>query len=78
MGGLETTAHSLSFALYCVAANPAVQQRILQELTQCKMLDHCCQEPVQLSFEMLGQMNYLEAVLKETMRLYPAVAGFPR
>ena len=78
MGGLETTAHSLSFTLYCIAAHPAVQHQIMQELIQCKVLEHCCQDPVRLKFEMLGQLSYLEAVLKETMRLYPAVAGFPR
>ena len=78
MGGLETTAHSLSFTLYCIATHPGVQHQIMEELIQLKLSKHCCQDPVRLNFEMLGQLSYLEAVLKETMRLYPAVAGFPR
>lgn len=75
MGGLETTAHSLSFTLYCIASNPAVQQKIVQELIEYNLIG---ENPSALTYEHLAHMNYLNAVLKESMRLYPAVAGFPR
>ena len=78
MGGLETTAHSLSYTLYCIAANPAVQKKILQELIQNDLMPKASPSPSLLKYDHLTQLRYLDAVLKESMRMYPAVAGFPR
>ncbi len=78
MGGLETTAHSLSFTLYCIAKNPAVQQRIVQELISKNLITTSRHPPSMLTFDHLTQLRYIDAVLKESMRMYPAVAGFPR
>ena len=82
MGGLETTAHSLSFTLYCIAGNPEVQEGIIQELIQNNLIPSggvCADSstPV-LQYEHLTHLRYLDAVLKESMRMYPAVTGFPR
>ena len=78
MGGLETTAHSLSYTLYCIATHPEVQAEILQELIQIKLIPKTGPRPSQLKHHHLTQLRYLDAVLKESMRMYPAVAGFPR
>lgn len=78
MGGLETTAHSLSFTLYCIATNPGVQEAILQELIQNNLIPTAGLSPAMLQFDNLIQLRYLDAVLKESMRMYPVVTGFPR
>ena len=78
MGGLETTAHSLSFTLYCIAANPGVQEGIMQELIQNKLISSADFSLPVLQHDHLNQLKYLDAVLKESMRMYPAVTGFPR
>lgn len=38
MGGFETTAHSLSFTLFCIATSPGVQDKIVAELAQHRLL----------------------------------------
>ena len=78
MGGLETTAHTLSFTLYCIAANPIVQQHIVQELLAHNLLQSAKHEPLDLTFDRLAQLLYVDAVLKEAMRMFSVVAGFPR
>lgn len=78
MGGLETTAHTLSFTLYCIAANPIVQQHIVQELLAHNLLRSTKHEPLDLTFDRLAQLLYVDAVLKEAMRMFSVVAGFPR
>ena len=78
MGGLETTAHTLSFTLYCIAANPIVQQNIVQELLAHNLLQSAKHEPLDLTFDRLAQLLYIDAVLKEAMRMFSVVAGFPR
>ena len=78
MGGLETTAHTLSFTLYCIASNPKVQQHIVQELLTHNLIQDTGCEPSHLTFDHLAQLPYIDAVLKEAMRMYPVVAGFPR
>ena len=78
MGGLETTAHSLSFTLYCIATNPGVQEAIMRELIQNNLIPTAGSCFPLLQYDHLIQLRYLDAVLKESMRMYPAVTGFPR
>ena len=78
MGGLETTAHTLSFTFYCIASNPIVQQHIVQELVTHNLIGSAEHEPSALTFDQLAQLSYIDAVLREAMRMYSVVAGFPR
>ena len=79
MGGFETTAHTLSFTLYCIAAHAEVQDRIAAELQQLGLLPSAGGQAARnLQFEDLHQLTYLDSVLRESMRMFPVVAGFPR
>ncbi|MBE9076742.1 cytochrome P450 [Romeria aff. gracilis LEGE 07310] len=70
VAGHETTASALAWALYWTAALPAVQQRLQQELRDRP-------NPDELSG--LSQLPYLNAVCKETLRIYPiAMFAFAR
>lgn len=64
VAGHETTANSLSWMLYLLAEHKAVAQKLSAEIEQ-QLGD------APLSFEALMKMPYLNAVILETMRLYP-------
>ncbi len=80
MGGFETTAHTLSFTVFCIANSLEVQDRITAELTSLGLLrgHDGKSESRGLQFEDLSELSYLDSVLKESMRMFPVVAGFPR
>ena len=78
MAGYETTAHTLSFTMHCIASNPNVQRRIYNEMQEHKLLDKCGNTIRNVEYEDLPALRYLSAVLKESMRILPVVAAFPR
>lgn len=78
MAGYETTAHTLSFTLYNIAAHAHVQDFIVEELLSCGLLSDDGLPGREPQFEDLKNLTYLNAVLKESMRMYPVVAAFPR
>ena len=69
--GHETTALTLTFALYLIANAPDVQDRLVREV-----LDVCGDRPIDAA--MVDDLVYHEQVIKEAMRLYPPVALIDR
>ncbi|KAI0356004.1 cytochrome P450 [Trametes cingulata] len=63
MVGHETTAGSLSFTLLELARNPEVQQRLREEIRTAGR---------DLSYDDIQRLEYLDAVVKEGLRLHPA------
>ncbi|GLH04907.1 Cytochrome P450 4C1 [Gryllus bimaculatus] len=66
---IDTTEAALSFAIYLLACHPDVQEELLEELKS--VFDWS--QPLQPSIQQLGELKYLEMVIKETLRLYPPV-----
>ncbi|NWL01037.1 cytochrome P450 [Flavobacterium collinsii] len=64
IAGHETTANALTFTLYLLGNNPEVQQKVLEEIL---MIESETYDVV----EQLQKMTYTNAVLNESMRLYP-------
>lgn len=64
LAGHETTALSLSWALYLLSLNPHAEQKLHQELQQ--VLNGRIPEARDMP-----QLTYTEKIIKETMRLYP-------
>ncbi|XP_070340406.1 cytochrome P450 3A12-like [Equus asinus] len=66
--GYETTSTSLSFLMYLLATHPDVQQKLQKEI------DVTFPNKVPPTYDALLQMDYLDMVLNESLRLFP-VAG---
>ncbi|TDL26294.1 cytochrome P450 [Rickenella mellea] len=64
MAGHETTAAALNFALMHLARYPQTQQKLRDEIKQ-SMDAH--------SYDAIQKLEYLDAVTKETLRLFPSV-----
>ncbi|RDD37243.1 Cytochrome P450 3A24 [Trichoplax sp. H2] len=65
--GYETTANTLAFACYLLAINPNVQKKLLEEI------DTICPAIGGISYDALFDLQYLEMVIAETLRMYPPV-----
>ncbi|KAM0493214.1 hypothetical protein ACHAP8_009395 [Fusarium lateritium] len=68
--GSDTTAISLSAIMYFLMTNPKVADKLREEVA-----DHQSRavHPHRLSFKETQEMQYLQAVVKEALRLHPAV-----
>lgn len=63
--GHDTTSAAISFAIYLISKHPECQQKAYEEAIQCIGKES---EP----------MPYVEAVIKEALRLYPPVPIYSR
>ena len=72
VGGIFTVSNTLSFLFHHLAANPEIQQKLYKEVDQV-MADN-----EQLTPEMLANMPYLKACVKECFRLSSPVPGIMR
>mmetsp|Transcript_102457 Transcript_102457/g.181990 ORF Transcript_102457/g.181990 Transcript_102457/m.181990 type:complete len:517 (-) Transcript_102457:50-1600(-) len=72
LAGRDTTAQALSWAIYCISGHPEVEQKIMQELHDVlgKQGEAEVDGP---SYEQVSKLAYLQAVVQESLRLYPSV-----
>ncbi|KAK7618495.1 cytochrome P450 [Phyllosticta citricarpa] len=63
LGGHETTANTLSFAFFLLAAFPTVQDWLFEDL-----------DGIELDYESFPRLERCMAVMLETLRLFPTVA----
>ena len=71
LAGHETTANALTWALFLLAQQPALQDELAAEAGAA--LSGAADRP-----EVIGKLPKLRAVLDETLRLYPSVPRFDR
>jgi cytochrome P450 len=64
IAGHETTANALTFTLYLLAKNSDIQQKVFDEIIEIESQTNDLVEQLQ-------KMTYTNAVLNESMRLYP-------
>ena len=65
--GIDTASHTSCFAMYHLARNPCVQDRLVQEITGQLSSDLSAR----VTRKTLDKMPYLKAVLKEVLRMNP-------
>ncbi|XP_053694786.1 probable cytochrome P450 28a5 [Sabethes cyaneus] len=66
--GFETSSVAISFALYELARNPAIQKRLREELQRAPVDNGL------ISYDILQELPYLDQVLSEVLRLWPPAA----
>lgn len=74
MAGRDSTAQTLSWFFYCISQNPSVEKALVKELkVNCPALFDSCATLDERALENVHHLVYLEAAIKETLRLYPPV-----
>ncbi|XP_035774131.1 cytochrome P450 6a22-like [Anopheles albimanus] len=68
IAGFETSATLLNFALYELARDASVQKRLRSAIQRA--LD---ETDGQLNYDMVMSLDYLDQIIKETLRMYPPV-----
>lgn len=70
--GYETTSSSLTFLAYNLARNPHVMKRLQEEV------DATFPNKAPVEYQALMQMDYLDSVVNESLRLYPIAPRLER
>ncbi|KAI0662508.1 cytochrome P450 [Cubamyces menziesii] len=72
LAGMDTTANSLARILQLLAERPDAQERLREEITHAIEIEG---HGDTLDFDRLLELPYLDAVCRETLRVYPGVAS---
>lgn len=70
IAGYETSSTTLGFACYSLATNADIQEKLQKEIDS--VWDDESKMP---SYETVNELPYLDMVISETLRLYPAGKG---
>lgn len=79
VAGIETCSSTMSFALYELAKQPLMQERLRREIRSAFAGGEDAQGGTSspgtpsLSYERIAGMKYLDMVVEETLRMYPIV-----
>ena len=68
LAGFETTASAMTYIAYCLACFPEIQDKCIQEIDSIG----------ELTYDNSSQLFYLEAVINESLRMYPPVTRVDR
>ena len=77
LAGLDTTSNAISRILHILAQDSATQERLRAELLAAEHRGVADTGP-KIPHEELMRLPYLDAVLRETLRLYPPVGFMSR
>ncbi|KAJ7637635.1 cytochrome P450 [Mycena polygramma] len=71
----DTTSSALSRTLYILAQHPDAQQKLREEIRKNRQ---GLEEGADFSYDQLVSLEYLDAICRETLRLYPPVSFITR
>ena len=65
MAAYKTISSTIALTAYILALHPDIQDKVIAEI------ENACLDQLDITYEMINQMDYLEMVLLEVLRLYP-------
>ena len=68
--GQDTSAATLSWTMHLLSLHPSIQEKLAMEIRE-KCQDHRCSDDGLFTKDFVMSLTYLDAVIKESMRLYP-------
>ncbi|XP_039260487.2 cytochrome P450 10-like [Styela clava] len=71
LAGIDTTSNAAAFTLYCLTLNQDAQHKVRQEIFEL------LKKP-EITGRLLENMTYMNAVIKETQRMFPFVTSHSR
>ncbi|XP_076114096.1 cytochrome P450 3A13-like isoform X1 [Mytilus galloprovincialis] len=71
LAGYDTTASTIVFTLYCLAKHPECQDKVLSEISNNLSSEN-------LSYDDIENLQYLDMVLNETLRIFPTYLRYGR
>lgn len=80
--GFDTSATVISTAFHLLATNPKEQNKLYEDIL--KVLDELCKETLErdpfelVTYDTVNRFEYLDAVVNETLRLYPPATAVER
>ncbi|XP_060755329.1 cytochrome P450 3A27-like [Neoarius graeffei] len=72
LAGYETSSSTLSFLFYSLATNPETMKKLQEEI------DQTFSNKVEVDYDAMMNMDYLDAALNETLRMYPIIPRLER
>ncbi|KAM9210120.1 cytochrome P450 3A8-like [Dugong dugon] len=72
LAGYETTSTTLSFLMYLLATHPDIQQKLQKEI------DAALPNKAPPTYDVMLQMEYLDMVVNETLRIFPIIGRLER
>ncbi|KAH9917678.1 cytochrome P450 [Epithele typhae] len=75
-GATDTTSSTLSRITELLATHPGVQARLREEITEAT--EGAGKALVDFDYEAFGSLQYLDAIIRETLRMYPVLQGSNR
>lgn len=76
LAGHETSAHTLSFALALLALSPTEQEALYEDVQ--RVLNSPGRSSVGIQYSDIDKLAYCNAVMKESLRLFPPVVSIPK
>jgi cytochrome P450 len=73
VAGMDTTAHLITMTTYLLSQNPEAKAKVLEEINQC----YLTAANDEMSIDILNQMEYLQMVLRESLRMIPSARLVP-